>query len=211
MEKLLLCIDIDETILLTEDVFISALDKIAPSEMTQDGYDIFYRPNIESFFEKIDKDDRIEYGFFTAGGEDYAKDTIERLLNNLGVEKQPVFFFTAEDCKSREPSISPYGSYGNNLRVTKDLSKTLKKGKGYSKHNVLAIDDKFVYTGFQGNHLKVKPYEGRKFDDDLLRVLDAIDTILEYDSVRDCLEHGKVKEDLPFPKKSKKRSQNLSP
>lgn len=212
MKKLLLCVDMDETILMAEDVFISALDRIEPHEMTQDGYDIYYRPNVKEFFDKIDQDDRIEYGIFTAAGEDYAKDTIERLLMNLNIKKQPVFFLTSEDCKSREPAISPYGSYGNNRRVTKDLTKTFKSGKGYGKHNVLAIDDKFVYTGCQGNHLKVKPYEGRKVDDELLRVIDVIDTVLKYDSVRDCLAHGDIREDLPEPKKVKaKKHDTFSP
>lgn len=202
MKKLLLCLDLDETLIYTEDDFSPEAERQVADHTSVDGDPIFLRPWVREFIDRINSDSRIEFGVFTTATQEYADNVCEQLFKDG--EKQPLFVFARNRCTFREPPITAYGNMGSSPVVIKDLKKVFR-ATGYQKENVLAIDDKFVFSRHRGNHLKVSPYQGEKEDSELKAVWKGIKSVLASKNVRECIRNHSLEA------KEHNKESNLSP
>lgn len=158
MEKPLLILDLDETL-------IYSVDK---KNYLNNGYDLIIdneyftkkRPYVDEFIQSVKE--HYNLAVWTAATEDYGQIIINELFfkNNIKLE----FFFSREKCIPKEKPRSMYDYFPERYYI-KDLSKIKKL---YKLEKVLMVDD--LPIGLQrqyGNLIRVNSFTGNDEDQEL--------------------------------------------
>lgn len=158
MEKPLLILDLDETL-------IYSVDK---KNYLNDGYDLKIdneyftkkRPYVDDFVKSMSV--HYELAVWTAATEDYAQIIVNELFSKNNIQLE--FFFSRERCIPKEKQRSMYEYFPERYYI-KDLNKIKKK---YNLERVLMVDD--LPIGLQrqyGNLIRVNPFTGNPHDEEL--------------------------------------------
>lgn len=188
-KKLLVNLDLDETLIFTDDMESEfQTERDDPDLFTNESECIYFRPGVHHFLKKLDDNKKIEIGIFTAGGEWYAKPIIERLFKDLN---EPSYVFYRDRCTHQYNQHNDIYSLGG-YRVIKDLKK-VKRKTGYDYSRIVAVDDKMVYPRHRGNVLLIPEYKGQREDNFLNEIYKDIIYLQKQENVRDFLKDFRVK------------------
>lgn len=193
-KKLLVSLDLDETLIYTEDnpYRVNFLERKSPDFFTEKNEPVFFRPSVKGFIKKLKNHDNIKVGIFTASQSHYANPILEELFGDLESLSHLLY---QERVTLREAVVAnPYGS-GYQREQLKDLKKVLKATKHDVKRTV-AVDDKMIYHRHRGNTLLVPAYMAQKEDDALYKVYQDIDFLLDKDNVRDYIKKYAVQRNI---------------
>lgn len=169
MDKLLVNLDLDETLIYTDlEDSLYRIERSLPDMFTDDLEAVYFRPGVVDFIRELLIDDNIEVGIYTAGLDYYALPILEELFGNTSLLSY-IFF--------RDRCIQQYDTFGiyslGGYRLIKDLKK-VKRKTGFDMNRIVSIDDKMVYPRQCGNLILVPEYKGEKKDEILSNVLDDI-------------------------------------
>jgi RNA polymerase II subunit A small phosphatase-like protein len=180
--KPLLILDLDETLIHTENVPDSFADQYDYDfKFKGNGISLYYtkkRPYLQQFLDYAYAN--FDIAVWTAAGEDYAKE----ILKNIGIlEKSLLFFYTKDNCTiKRDYETSDY--YG-----IKNLNK-LKK-KGFDLDRVLIVDDRReTAINNYGNLILIKPFTDNNDDTELLKLISYLETIKDESNYRRIEKRG---------------------
>jgi len=169
----LLILDLDETL-----VHATERPLTRESDFRAGIYYVYKRPHLDTFLTTCLE--RFEVAIWTSSSPYYAEAVIRQLF--LDVQRLS-FVWTGERCTWRI-------DFETGERVSrKNLVKV--KRKGYRLESVLAVDDSpEKYCAHYGNLIRVTEYTGNPEDDELLLLLNYLDTLHRVDNVRTLEKRG---------------------
>ena len=180
--KPLLILDIDETLIHTENVPDEYTDQYDYDfKFKGNGISLYYtkkRPYLDQFLDFAYAN--FDIAIWTAAGEDYARE----ILKNIRVlESSLKFFYTRDNC-----TIKLSYDYSDYYGV-KNLNK-LKK-KGYDLNKVLIVDDKAdTAVNNYSNLILIKPFTDDTDDTELLKLISYLQTIKDESNYRGIEKRG---------------------
>jgi RNA polymerase II subunit A small phosphatase-like protein len=180
--KPLLILDIDETLIHTENVPDEYADQYDYDfKFKGNGKSLYYtkkRPYLDQFLDFAYAN--FDIAIWTAAGEDYARE----ILKNIRVlESSLKFFYTRDNC-----TIKLSYDYSDYYGV-KNLNK-LKK-KGYDLNQVLIVDDKAgTAVNNYSNLILIKPFTDDNDDTELLKLISYLQTIKDESNYRRIEKRG---------------------
>jgi TFIIF-interacting CTD phosphatase-like protein len=193
-KKLLVSLDLDETLIYTEDkdYRVSGLERKDPDMFTEDDEPVFFRPGVRDFVKFLKDNEDIKIGVFTASQPHYANPILEELLGDL---KELSHLFHQDRVTRTEKVIYEPYSYGPKHEVFKDLKKVLR-ATGADIKRTVAVDDKMLYKRQRGNVILVPDYHAEKEDTELEKVQDGISFLIDKENVRDFIKDFKVNKNI---------------
>lgn len=171
--KKLVILDLDETLILSEDKEIPDHDY----HFDSDNCKIWgkKRPHLELFLLELQK--IADIGFWSASSRDYVDAILEAILPT---EIKPIIILDIRSCSTKR-----YYNIGNISMTTKPLKKVWKTHKQYNRSNTIIIDDTpTTYAENYGNALPITKYNGSNDDKELLSLLEKLKGRLEKTDVR---------------------------
>jgi len=197
-KKLLISLDLDETLIYTEDKKhkIPRLERKDPDMFTDINEPVFFRPDVKKFLKNLKENEDISIGVFTASQKHYAEPILEELLGNLGNLSH--LFYQDRITRTKNIIYEPY-----NLSPKQELMKDLKKVLNATKHDmkrIIAVDDKMMYKRQRGNILLVPEYGAEKEDNELENIHESILFLIDKENVRDFIKDFKVDKNIKKPK-----------
>ena len=180
--KSLLILDLDETLIHTENVPYEYTDQYDYDfKFNGRGKSLFYtkkRPYLEQFLDYAFEN--FDVAIWTAAGEDYAKE----IIRNIGILESSLNFFYTKDKCTIKLSLDYSDYYG-----VKNLNK-LKKG-GYDLDRVLIVDDiRETAVNNYGNLILIKPFTDNTDDTELLKLISYLQTIKDEPNYRRIEKRG---------------------
>jgi len=181
MEKPLLILDVDETVLhATEEVLEY------PPDFRLFQYHVYKRPGLREFLKNVSSDYLM--AIWSSASENY----VEQCVKNLGVVS-----FAFEFVWSRSRCTRRMDWDTHEEQYIKDLKKV--KRRGYSLDRMLIVDDSRHKVSRQfGNAVYVKPFEGAKGDRELAYLVKYLQRIRDVENFR-TLEKGRWRSRLSAP------------
>lgn len=182
MSKKLLILDLDETLVHTEQFpkdFLSEGSYDFKHTSSEEGYEYFTvkRPNVDTFLKYAFENWKV--AVWTAAGDKYALN----IIKNLGIDvSQLEFFYTRDNCtiKLDYDTCQYYG--------VKNLSKIRKK---YDLDKVLIVDDvHLTAVNNYGNLVPIKPFTTNRKDTELLNLIDYLEKIKDAKKFRNIEKRG---------------------
>lgn len=165
-DQKLLVLDLDETLVFASDVALSreADFRIGP-------YHMYERPHVHQFIAHVLE--RFQVGVWTASGEQYAAQVVERLFPRDVLK----FVWSSQRCTiTRDWRTGGY-------QAIKKLEKL--KAKGYRLESIIAIDDTPAkYARSFGNLVTVSEFTGEVHDDELLHLMHYLEQLAGVANVR---------------------------
>lgn len=180
--KPLIILDIDETLIHTENVPLEYENHYAYDFKFKGlGKSFYYtkkRPFLEQFLKYVFEN--FDVSIWTAAGDEYALE----ILKGINIDKSKLkFFYTQENC-----TIKLSYDYSDYYGV-KNLNK-LKK-KGYDLNRVLIVDDKSeTAVNNYSNLIQVKPFTDDLDDSELLKLISYLETIKDEPNYRRIEKRG---------------------
>lgn len=189
MEKLLVLLDLDETLIYSTVHKYELSYKEHDFAITdgEDTFRVFKRPHLDDFLDLLFSNKSLEVGVWTSANHLYASRMIPAIF---GDRELKVAFNFNRLVKSYEPVQSMYGR--NPAIYLKDLKK-VKKATGYPFERILAVDDIPSFFRRQySNLIQVKPFIGldQKDDTTLLDLADYIFRLEKVSNVRKIEKRG---------------------
>lgn len=176
MERKLLILDIDETLL-----FASKKPLNIPHDFKTDEYFIYCRPHLSEFLDFADANFKL--ALWTTGTQLYADTIVKLLFQNYSLE----FVWTRDKC------TQTYNVESHKHQWIKKLKKVKKKG--YPLESVLMIDNtpKKLQKNY-GNLISVSDFLGNLEDKELLQLIKYLSDIKVIDNVRNVEKrHWRIK------------------
>jgi len=183
MKKNLLILDLDETLIhsiLSGDMNIT-YDDYKNSFPVLDGiYLTKSRPHLKTLLKYAFGNFKV--AVWTAAEEDYGL----AILKSIGIDINELeFFYSSKNCT---PRYIYDGGVSSEIIYLKNLNKL--KRKGYDLNNVIMVDDKAVgLKNSYSNLIEIKPYYGGD-DEELLKLIDFLDTLKFKDNIRKIEKRG---------------------
>ena len=173
MERALLILDLDETLIHASDEPLSR-----PPDFILGHFLVYKRPHLDEFLRFCARE--FEVAVWTSGSADYARGLVEALF---GPGYPLAFVFSRERCSLRRQAES------GELSWIKDLKKI--KRKGYDLNRVIVIEDSPANLGRQyGNLVQVSPFVGDEADDELRPLMGFLASLLTAADVRKIEKRG---------------------
>jgi carboxy-terminal domain RNA polymerase II polypeptide A small phosphatase len=173
MERLLVILDLDETL-----VFASEVALARPPDFTTRRYAVYRRPYLAAFLEAAFS--RFRVGIWTSSGEDYAAEVARTILP---ADARLEFLWCAERCTVRF-------DHATRRRYPVKRMRKLKR-KGYDLARAVAVDDTAEkYEANYGNLVVVRPFEGDVTDDELPALLEYLTRLSALGDVRRIEKRG---------------------
>ena len=165
-ERKLLVLDLDETLIHASETQLAHQEDFRVGQ-----YFVYLRPHLEEFVSFAFSTFRV--GVWTASGEIYAAQVIEKVFQNQGLE----FVWSSQRCTLARDWDS--GSY----QTIKNLRKL--KSKGYPLESIIAVDDTpSKYAKSYGNLVAVREYLGDRSDNELLLLLSYLRQLASVPNIR---------------------------
>lgn len=166
VDKKLLVLDLDETLVFASEVALSR-----EADFHVGPYHVYERPHVHRFIAHVLG--RFQVGVWTASGEQYAAQVVERLFPRDGLE----FVWSSQRCTTtRDWSTGEY-------QTIKKIEKL--KARGYRLESIIAIDDTPAkYARSFGNLVAVREFTGEQEDDELLHLMRYLDHLAGVPNVR---------------------------
>lgn len=189
--KTLIVLDMDETLIYTEDQPIRCcrLERKNPDLYTDDEEPVFFRPHVKEFIDKILNNNYMEVAVFTASQRGYAKPILDKLFDMNVEDNLKLVFYRDKITYTQNYMIDPYGS--PKQEVFKDLKK-VKKATGYGFDRMVAVDDKMLYKRQRGNVIVVPDYRAELEDNILLSTYKKLNLLTKVENVRDHIKNFDV-------------------
>lgn len=178
MEKILLILDLDETLIYATD---KVLDQKADFEVFE--YKVYKRPFLDCFFTAIKEDFLI--AIWSSAGEEYIQEIVKRIIpKEITLE----FVWGRNRCTyRRDLRINESGYYDDDLNDHYHYSKPLKKLKkrGYQLEKILIVDDSpHKVSDNYGNAIYPTAFMGDFEDQELKLLARYLKTLKTEDNVR---------------------------
>lgn len=166
MEKKLLVLDLDETLVHAAEVPLAREESF-----TAGPYFVYTRPHLSQFIEVVLE--RFSVGVWTSSGEMYAGLVLDRIFPKDALE----FVWSSQKCTTvRDWSTGGY-------TTIKKLDKL--KAKGYPLDSIIAVDDTpSKYAKNYGNLIAVREFLGDPADDELPLLAAYLDELAKEPNVR---------------------------
>ena len=189
--KTLIVLDMDETLIYTEDQTIRCceLERKNPDLYTDDEEPVFFRPHVKEFIDKLLNNNYMEVAVFTASQRGYAKPILDKLFDMNVEDNLKLVFYRDKITYTQNYIIDPYGS--PKQEVFKDLKK-VKKATGYGFDRMVAVDDKMLYKRQRGNVIVVPDYRAELEDNILLSTYKKLNLLTKVENVRDYIKNFDV-------------------
>jgi RNA polymerase II subunit A small phosphatase-like protein len=165
-DQKLLVLDLDETLVYASEAALSreADFRVGP-------YHVYERPHVYRFVAHVLE--RFHVGVWTASGEQYAAQVVDRLFPKEALE----FVWSSQRCTTARDWTT--GGY----QTIKKLEKL--KAKGYRLESIIAVDDTPAkYARSFGNLVTVREFTGDEHDDELLLLMRYLDHLAGVPNVR---------------------------
>lgn len=166
MEKKLLILDLDETL-------IHARDNCLEHEASFQLFNLFVykRPHLDWFLSEMLNTFKV--GVWTASGQVYAEALVQQLFERNSLE----FVWTSRQCTfSRDWNTGEYDTIKNLRKL---------KNKGYPLESVIMVDDTpSKHRRNYGNLVKVKEYTGDQQDDELIILASYLKQLVKEPNIR---------------------------
>lgn len=159
-------LDVDETL-----IYASKVKLERDPDFIVFNYHVYKRPNLDEFMERLSKSFNI--AIWSSAGNDYVNSIIKQL--DLNVEFK---FIWGRNEATQKRQINDYYESGNETEFyyVKSLKKV--KRKGYALERILIIDDSPHKSKLNfGNAIYPKSYKGDLDDNELLILVDYIESI----------------------------------
>lgn len=170
MEKLLIVLDLDETLIhatTREDIGREPDFRIEEWKVFRR---LFLKPFLDFCFENF------RVGVWTSAGSLFADAVVSESMNNRNLE----FVWSSERC-TRTYDIERFEYFPQ-----KDLKKLIKNG--YQKEKILAVDDTpEKWAQSYGNYIQVSEFRGKSNDSELDILMRYLNTLTNCENVR-CIE-----------------------
>ncbi len=167
MEKPLLILDVDETLLHATEEMLQY-----PPDFRLQQYYVYKRPGLHEFLGNASSDYRL--AIWSSASEDY----VEQCVENLGV-----LSFRFEFVWSRSRCTRKMDHHTHEEHYLKDLKKV--KRRGYLLDRMLIVDDTRHKVSRQyGNAVYIKPFEGETEDRELVYLLKYLQRIKDVANFR---------------------------
>jgi RNA polymerase II subunit A small phosphatase-like protein len=169
MEKILLILDLDETL-----IFGSERLPERPPDFVCGQFKIYKRPGLGDFVAAIRTS--FDVAVWSSATGEYVRCVVEHVFG----DGYPLrFVWSRERCTGR---VDPRTG---ELLYLKDLKKVRRRG--YRLARVLMVDDDArVLARSYGNLIKVTPYSGDRYDGELHALLPYLFSLADVDDVRTC-------------------------
>ncbi|WKB50712.1 HAD family hydrolase [Eleftheria terrae] len=171
MQKLLV-LDLDETL-----IHATELPLERPEDFRVGPYCVYLRPQLKSFVSAML--DVFKVGVWTASGESYAAQVVERIFPVDSLE----FVWSSQRCTvARDWDTGGY-------RTIKNLRKL--KARGYALESIIAVDDTASkYARSYGNLVTVQEYRGAAHDAELPLLAQYLASLAGVPNVRAVEKRG---------------------
>lgn len=174
MDKALLVLDLDETLVFATDKSVGRKE-----DFKIDEYLVYNRPFLEEFLDFVFKN--FEVVVWTSSSKLYADEICPHIFNEYLEELK--FVYSRKKC-----TYKTFFETGKSFNV-KPLKKVFKLG--YDKNRVLSIDDDFEkYADSYGNLIKIKAFNGEADDKELLKLKYFLDSIKDIEDLRSLEKRG---------------------
>ena len=176
MEKInkpLAILDVDETL-----IYATKEELTREPDFEVFDYSVYKRPNLNEFVNRLEKS--YDIAIWSSADNDYVKSIISQL--NLDVEIQ---FIWGRNEATQKRQLNDYYETGNDteLYYVKSLKKV--KRKGYELERILIIDDSPHKSKLNyGNAIYPKSYKGKIEDNELLILIDYLESIKDEPNFR---------------------------
>ena len=173
MTKPLVILDVDQTLIFASK---NRLGRRPDFEVYD--YAVYKRPNLNEFITRLDKS--YEIAVWSSAGNDYVNSIISQL--ELDVKLQ---FIWGRNEAIKKRQLNDYYETGNETEYyyVKPLKKV--KRKGYELERILIIDDSPYKSKLNyGNAIYPKPYKGESGDNELLKLIDYLESIKDEPNFR---------------------------
>ena len=173
MNKPLVILDVDQTL-----IFASKVRLNRQHDFEVFDYFVYKRPNLIEFITRLDQS--YEIAIWSSAGNDYVNSIIEQL--ELTIEIQ---FIWGRNEATQKRQLNDYYETGNDTEYyyVKPLKKV--KRKGYDLERILIIDDSPHKSKLNyGNAIYPKPYKGETDDNELLILIDYLESIKDVPNFR---------------------------
>lgn len=191
MKKLLLSLDLDETLIHSLPLYSNS--DIESDFILSNGVNVLKRPMLDYFMSFIDKNKNIEYGFFSKAGSQYVEEIVNEICKQMN--KKPLFVLNYNNMTKIQNYENMYCSGYNQSDKIKDLKKIKKYSEDGFKR-IVAIDDLMNYPRQRGNVIMIKPFEGDKKDKELLKIKKMINFLIDKENVRDYIKNYTIDNNL---------------
>jgi carboxy-terminal domain RNA polymerase II polypeptide A small phosphatase len=176
MDKLLLILDLDETLIHATKKQLSD----APDFIVFD-YFIYKRPHLDAFLQQCQEDYTL--AIWSSASDDYVKEIVKKIIPNT---IELAFVHGRTHCTPRRLTEEDYArdAYDNSpYHYTKQLKKL--KRKGYDLNKMLIIDDtpEKVKDNY-GNAIYSKEFLGDKGDNELILLTKYLKTLVNCPNLR---------------------------
>ena len=176
-EKILLILDVDETLIHATDEELSQ-----KADFKVFGYNIYKRPFLEAFFEAIKNDFLL--AIWSSASDDYVEEVAKQIVpEDIELE----FVWGRSRCTYRRNiQIDEYGYYDdfqNHYHYIKPLKKV--KRKGYHLDRILIVDDSPHKSKDNfGNAIYPKPFTGDTADEELRLLAKYLKSLKDMENIR---------------------------
>ena len=177
-EKILLILDIDETLIFATDKKLNR-----PSDFTVFNYHVYKRPYLDEFIEAIKTDFLL--AIWSSASDDYVKSIVKKIIpQDIKLE----FVWARSRCTYRRNiQIDNYGYYNNDYQNHYHYIKPLKKlkRKGFQLERILIVDDTPHKSKDNfGNAIYPKEFKGETTDNELKILTRYLKTLKNEENVR---------------------------
>jgi len=173
ISKPLVILDVDQTL-----IFATKETLIRPPDFEVFNYVVYKRPNLNEFITRLEKS--YEIAIWSSAGNDYVNSIIEQLELNVKIQ-----FIWGRNEATQKRQLNDYYETGNDTEYyyVKPLKKV--KRKGYDLERILIIDDSPHKSKLNyGNAIYPKPYKGETEDNELLKLIDYLESIKDEPNFR---------------------------
>lgn len=178
MDKLLLILDLDETL-----IHATASPPNEDWDFEYDKYKVYKRPHLKQFL--ISAKEHFKVAVWSSASDDY----VDGIVNAIFPENYPLEFVWARSKCTKQFGLKSIDDYGysdsyEHMHYTKILKKV--KRHGYANLNkILMVDDtphKLKYN--YGNAIYVSEFSGSKQDEELLHLMKYLLLLKDVENVR---------------------------
>lgn len=173
MKKALAILDVDETLIYATKTMLNRKPDFDVFD-----YHVYIRQHLNEFLNRLEKS--FEIAIWSSAGNDYVNSIIEKL--ELSNEIQ---FIWGRNEATQKRQLNDYYETGNDteLYYVKSLKKV--KRKGYELERILIIDDSPHKSKLNyGNAIYPKSYKGELDDNELLILIDYLESIKDESNFR---------------------------
>ncbi len=173
MTKPLAILDVDETLIYATK---AKLNREPDFEVFD--YQVYKRPNLNEFINRLEKS--YDIAIWSTAGNDY----VNSIVNQLELKVENKFIWGRNEATQKR-HLNDFYETGNDseLYYVKSLKKV--KRKGYELERILIIDDTPHKSQLNyGNAIYPKPYKGELYDNELLILIEYLESIKDEPNFR---------------------------